>query len=62
MIPPVPGAATGLPEFGEHRVLSAVEPGRRLAYTMTTVHDGRPGFSTEGEMGSTPAREAPAPS
>jgi uncharacterized protein YndB with AHSA1/START domain len=40
----------GLAEFGEDRVLSAIEPGRRLAYTMTTVHDGQPGFTTEVEL------------
>ncbi len=50
----------GLPEFGEDRVLSAVEPGRRLAYTMTTVHDGQPGFSTEVELRFDPAQGDPA--
>jgi uncharacterized protein YndB with AHSA1/START domain len=49
----------GLPEFGEDRVLSAVEPGRRLAYTMTTVHDGQPGFSTEVELRFDPAQGDP---
>ena len=51
----------GLPESGEDRVLSAVEPGRRLAYAMTTVHDGRPGFSTEVELRFDPSPHDPAP-
>jgi uncharacterized protein YndB with AHSA1/START domain len=45
----------GLAEFGENRVLSAVEPGRRLAYGMTTVHDGQPGFSTQVDLRFDPA-------
>jgi uncharacterized protein YndB with AHSA1/START domain len=40
----------GLEAFTEDRVLSAVEPPHRLAYSMTALFPGRPGFSTEGEL------------
>jgi uncharacterized protein YndB with AHSA1/START domain len=36
----------GLEAFREIRVVSAVDPPHRLAYTMTTVFAGQPGFST----------------
>jgi uncharacterized protein YndB with AHSA1/START domain len=40
----------GLEAFTEDRVLSAVEPPHRLAYSMTALFPGRPGFSTEVEL------------
>jgi uncharacterized protein YndB with AHSA1/START domain len=40
----------GLEAFTENRVLSAVEPPHRLAYSMTALFPGRPGFSTEVEL------------
>src|SRR6201989_1365237 len=39
----------GLEAFTEDRVLSAIEPPHRLAYSMTAFFAGQPGFSTEGE-------------
>jgi uncharacterized protein YndB with AHSA1/START domain len=45
----------GLAEFGEDRVLSAVKPGHRLAYTMTVISDGKPGFSTDVDLTFDPA-------
>ena len=40
----------GLEAFTENRVLSAVEPPHRLAYSMTALFGGQPGFSTEVEL------------
>src|SRR6478736_6567316 len=40
----------GLEAFTEDRVLSAVEPPHRLAYSMTALFGGQPGFSTEVEL------------
>jgi uncharacterized protein YndB with AHSA1/START domain len=40
----------GLEAFTEDRVLSAVEPPHRLAYSMTALFPRQPGFSTEVEL------------
>jgi uncharacterized protein YndB with AHSA1/START domain len=40
----------GLEAFTEDRVLSAIEPPHRLAYSMTALFGGQPGFSTEVEL------------
>lgn len=40
----------GLEAFREVRVVSAVDPPRRLAYTMTAVFPGQPGFSTTVDL------------
>ena len=40
----------GLEAFTEHRVLSAVEPPHRLAYSMTALFPRQPAFSTEVEL------------
>jgi uncharacterized protein YndB with AHSA1/START domain len=40
----------GLEAFREMRVLSAVDPPHRLAYTMTAVFPGQPGFSTTVDL------------
>jgi uncharacterized protein YndB with AHSA1/START domain len=40
----------GLEAFTEERVVSAVEPPHRLAYSMTALFGGQPGFSTEVEL------------
>jgi uncharacterized protein YndB with AHSA1/START domain len=40
----------GLEAFAENRVLSAVEPPHRLAYSMTALFPRQPGFSTEVEL------------
>jgi uncharacterized protein YndB with AHSA1/START domain len=44
----------GLEAFTEDRVLSAVEPPHRLAYSMTALFPGQPGFSTEVELTFSP--------
>jgi uncharacterized protein YndB with AHSA1/START domain len=40
----------GLEAFTEDRVLSAIEPPHRLAYSMTALFGGQPGFLTEVEL------------
>ena len=40
----------GLEAFTENRVLSAVEPPHRLAYSMTALFPRQPAFSTEVEL------------
>ncbi|MGH3379916.1 MAG: SRPBCC family protein [Sciscionella sp.] len=40
----------GLEAFTEDRVLSAVEPPHRLAYSMTAIFPRQPRFSTEVEL------------
>src|ERR1700745_1488297 len=40
----------GLEAFTENRVLSAIEPPHRLAYSMTAFFGGQPGFSTEAGL------------
>jgi uncharacterized protein YndB with AHSA1/START domain len=40
----------GLEAFTEDRVLSAIEPPHRLAYSMTAFFGAQPGFSTEVEL------------